>query len=71
MSDSICAMCLRASDIGVYTVGDPIAYAHPGCPDHGRCTEFVLGPRVDNAGRPLCGHCLAYEDEHHWNEEGQ
>lgn len=27
-------LCVRGSDIGVYVDGDPVAYAHPGCPEH-------------------------------------
>lgn len=28
-------LCHRASDVGVYTPGDPVAYAHESCPEHG------------------------------------
>lgn len=30
-----CGLCVRASDVGVFAVGDPIAYVNPTCPDHG------------------------------------
>lgn len=64
MSD--CGMCLKASDIGVYSAGNPIAYSHPGCPEHGSCAKFVTGGGRDGAGRELCADCRAYADEHHW-----
>ncbi|EMY33559.1 hypothetical protein D477_014196 [Arthrobacter crystallopoietes BAB-32] len=69
MSD--CGMCLTASDIGIGVAGDPIAYPHPGCPDHGSCEKFVPGGSADGAGRPLCLECRAYEDEHLWKGGGQ
>lgn len=56
-----CGMCLTAADIGVGGLG--IAYAHPGCPHHGSCAEFVPSSQTDGAGRVLC-QCGAYEDEH-------
>lgn len=28
-------LCHRASDVGVYAPGDPVAYAHDSCPEHG------------------------------------
>lgn len=64
--DIDCGMCVRASDIGVPVAGNPIAYAHPGCRDHGNCPAFVPGGGIDGAGREFCGSCRAYEDEHLW-----
>lgn len=64
-----CGMCLHASGIGVDVPGDPIAYIHPGCPNHGRCPKFTSGDRTDGDGRPLCRDCLAYEDEHLFTPE--
>lgn len=28
-------LCHRASDVGVAVAGDPVAYAHDSCPEHG------------------------------------
>lgn len=61
LDDTDCGMCLTPGDIGL--PGPGIAYAHPGCPYHGSCPEFVATARMDGAGRGLCV-CGAYEDEH-------
>ncbi len=62
LDDADCGMCLTPADIGV--PGPGIAYAHPGCPFHGSCPEFVPSAHMDDAGRGLCGRCGAYADEH-------
>ena len=62
LNDSDCGMCLTPADIGMPGVG--IVQAHPGCPFHGSCPEFVPSADMDGAGRGLCGQCGAYADEH-------
>lgn len=56
--------CLRASEHGVPVAGDPVAHAHPDCAVHGDPHHFVPGGGSDDAGRPFCDRCRAYEDEH-------
>lgn len=56
--------CLRSSDIGVPTAGDPVAIVHPNCSVHGDPHGFVPGGGFDGAGREFCERCRAYADEH-------
>lgn len=56
--------CVRASDIGIWLSGDPVAYVHPNCSVHGAPHPFVAGGGKDGAGRQLCAQCRAYADEH-------
>jgi hypothetical protein len=62
-------LCLRGSDIGVSVPGDPVAYAHPGCPVHGHCEAYIPGDLQTNGHRP-CANCKAYEDEHQYRSSG-
>jgi hypothetical protein len=36
-------LCVTAADVGVDVPGDPVAYAHPGCPAHAPGKECQCG----------------------------
>jgi len=59
-------MCVRGSDIGIGVVGDPVAYAHPGCPIHGHCEAYIAADVAHGCGLKPCANCTAYEDEHNY-----
>lgn len=63
-------LCLRGSDVGVSVPGDPVAYAHPGCPVHGHCEAYVPGEDIHSNGDRPCINCRAYEDEHNYTAPG-
>jgi hypothetical protein len=54
-------ICLTGSDIGIPS--NEVAYAHPGCPEHGDPHDFQLG-HADKVGRLICGRCREYQTEH-------
>jgi hypothetical protein len=61
-------LCMRASDVGVYVAGDPVAYEHPGCPVHGSCEQYVPSDVVHGCGLRPCANCKGYEDEHDYRK---
>ena len=57
-------ICVTASDIGIYAPGNPVAYAHPACPEHGdesycaHCEGWGnFAGRESESARLMCPMC--------------